>query len=127
MSEYDPLYPLVDDLGADETTLYASGPRRSLRPIARMIFSAWDGWPEFRRSWKSTSPRNQNFQSVGIQHLLLPQPNRYLTDRFISPNVGVPATEAIVRVSSTELLPALNATFPLDTFQISLVPQAVRR
>jgi hypothetical protein len=56
----------------------------------------------------------------------MPEPLRYLNDRFFSVNVGVPPTEAIVRVSSRELLPALNAAFPLDVFQVSLIPQAVR-
>jgi hypothetical protein len=105
-------------------TLYSTGPRRSLRPIARAIFQSWEGWPQFRDSWKGT---NQQYQSVGIQHLLLPEPLRYLNDRFVSTNIGVPPTEAIVRISSEELLPALNNTFPLDVFQISLIPQAVRR
>lgn len=123
LSEYDALYPLVDDLGPDEVTLYATGPPRSLRHVARAMFQAWDGWPQFRDHWKGT---NQQYQSVGIQHILLPEPLRYLNDRFLSTNVGVPPTEAIVKISSSELLPALNATFPLDTFQISLVPQAVR-
>jgi hypothetical protein len=49
-----------------------------------------------------------------------------LNDRFISTNIGVPPTEAIVRISPNELLPALNATFPLDVFKISLIPEAVR-
>jgi hypothetical protein len=124
LTEYDALYPLVDDLGKDEVTLYSTGPRRSLRPIARAIFQSWEGWPEFRDSWKGT---NQQYRSVGIQHLLLPEPLRYLNDRFVSTNIGVPPTEAIVRISSEELLPALNTTFPLDVFQISLLPQAVRR
>lgn len=120
----DALYPLVDDLGKDDLTLYATGPRRSLRPIVRAIFASWEGWPRFRDNWKGT---NQRYQSVGTQHLLMPEPLRYLNDRFFSVNVGVPPTEAIVRVSSTELLPALNTAFPLDVFQISLIPQAVRR
>jgi hypothetical protein len=124
MTQYDPLYPLVDDLGADETTLYSTGPMRSLRPLTRVIFSSWDGWPEFRESWKGT---DQEFQSIGVQHVLLPDPQRYLTDRFVSPNIGVPPTDQLVRVSSKELLPLLAATFPLDVFQISLIPQAVRR
>ena len=127
MTEYDPLYPLVDDLGSDEITLYASGPRRSLRPLTRVIFSSWEGWPEFRENWKSTNPRSQRFQAVGLQHLLLPQIQRYLSDRFVSTNVGVPPTDAIVRIAPTEMLMALNATFPMDVFQISLLPQAVRR
>jgi hypothetical protein len=122
-TDVDALYPLVDDLGKDELTLYATGPRRSLRPIVRAIFASWEGWPRFRENWKGT---NRRYQSVGTQHLLMPEPLRYLNDRFFSVNVGVPPTEAIVRVSSTELLPALNSTFPLDVFQISLIPQAVR-
>mmetsp|Transcript_8429 Transcript_8429/g.21020 ORF Transcript_8429/g.21020 Transcript_8429/m.21020 type:complete len:1135 (-) Transcript_8429:963-4367(-) len=123
-TKYDPLYPLVDDLGADEITLYSTGPRRSLRPIARGIFQAWEGWPRFRDVWKGTS--NQEYRSVGIQYLLLPDPLRYLNDRFLSVNVGVPSTEALVRISSDELLPALERLFPLDVFLISQVPQAVR-
>lgn len=58
--------------------------------------------------------------------MLLPEPLRYLNDRFISVNVGVPPVEVIVRISPEQLLPALDITFPLDTFQVSLVPQAVR-
>lgn len=115
----------MDDLGGDERTLYANGPRRSLRPITRVILSSWAGWPEFRVNWKGTN--SQYFQSVGIQHLYLPDAQRYLTDRFVSANIGVPPIDNVIRLSSNELLPALNAVFPLDTFQISLIPQAVRR
>ena len=114
---------MVDDLGKDEVTLYSTGPRRSLRPITRAIFQAWDGWPTFRDNWRLT---NQQYKSVGVQHVLLPEPLRYLNDRFVSANIGVPPTEAIVRISSDELIPALSTTFPLDVFQISLIPQAVR-
>jgi hypothetical protein len=124
-TEVDALYPLVDDLGEDELTLYATGPRRSLRPIVRAIFASWEGWPRFRENWKGST--NQRYQSVGIQHLLMPEPLRYLNDRFFSVNVGVPPIEVLVRISSTELLPALSTMFPLDVFQISLIPQAVRR
>jgi hypothetical protein len=124
LTEYDALYPLVDDLGDDGITLYSTGPPRSLRPITRAIFQSWDGWPQFRDSWKGT---NQKYRSVGIQHLLLPEPLRYLNDRFVSTNIGVPDTDSILRISSRELLPALEATFPMDVFQISFVPQAVRR
>ena len=51
-SDHDVLYPLVDDLGKDGITLYSSGPVRSLRPMVRAIFQAWDGWPQFRDNWK---------------------------------------------------------------------------
>lgn len=122
-TDYDPLYPLVDDLGPDETTLYSSGPVRSLRPIARALFKAWEGWPEFRSSWLGA---NQQYHSIGVQHILLPEPLRYLNDRFFATNIGVPPIDAIVQISSSELLPALNQTFPLDVFQISLIPQATR-
>jgi hypothetical protein len=125
-TDVDALYPLVDDLGKDQVTLYATGPPRSLRPIVRTIFASWEGWPRFRDNWKG-SCSNQRYQSVGIQHVLLPEPLRYLNDRFFSVNVGVPPTEVIVRISSSELLPALHTMFPLDVFQISLIPQAVRR
>ena len=124
-SNHDVLYPLVDDLGKDGITLYSSGPIRSLRPITRAIFQAWDGWPQFRDNWKGTC--DMEYHSVGIQHLLLPEPLRYLNDRFISVNVGVPPVDAIVRISPEDLLPALDKTFPLDTFKVSLVPEAVRR
>jgi hypothetical protein len=123
-TEYDALYPLVDDLGKDGFTLYATGPPRSLRPLTKALFQSWEGWPRFRENWKLT---NQNFQSVGIQHLLLPEPLRYLNDRFVSANIGVPPTDSIVRIASRELLPALAVTFPMDVFQISYIPQAVRR
>mmetsp|Transcript_20072 Transcript_20072/g.55873 ORF Transcript_20072/g.55873 Transcript_20072/m.55873 type:complete len:125 (-) Transcript_20072:1489-1863(-) len=124
MTEHDALYPLVDDLGADGVTLYANGPRRSLRLITRTIAASWEGWPVFRDNWRGT---NQNYRSIGIQHLLLPDPLRYVNDRFISTNIGVPPVDDIVRVSPDELLPAINATFPMDVFQISYIPQAVRR
>ncbi|KAL7472957.1 hypothetical protein ACHAXS_013351 [Conticribra weissflogii] len=42
-SEYDPLYPLIDDLGEDGVTLYASGPPRTLRPITKAILESWEG------------------------------------------------------------------------------------
>ena len=124
LTEYDALYPLVDDLGTDELTLYSSGPPRTLRPITRTILQSWDGWPQFRESWRGT---NQKYRSVGIQHVLLPEPLRYINDRFVSTNIGVPETETIVRISSRELLPALETTFPLDVFKISFVPEAIRR
>jgi len=123
-SNHDVLYPLVDDLGKDGITLYSTGPIRSLRPMTRAIFQAWDGWPQFRDNWKGTC--DTQYQSIGIQHMMLPEPLRYLNDRFISVNVGVPPVHAIVRISPEDLLPALDLTFPLDTFKVSLVPQAVR-
>merc|ERR1712238_457966 len=37
-----------------------------------------------------------------------------------------PIAKAIFQISPKQLLPALDSTFPLDTFKVSLVPQAVR-
>jgi hypothetical protein len=68
----------------------------------------------------------QNFQSVGKQYLLLPDPTRYLTDRLVSVNIPVPSINSVLQVSSQELLPALNEVFLLDTFGISTVPVAIR-
>eukprot|EP00957_Ditylum_brightwellii_P086107 6551206-Ditylum_brightwellii.AAC.1 len=56
----------------------------------------------------------------------MPDPTRYLTDRLVSVNVGVPPIHSVLRISSEELLPALEETFPLDIFGISLVPTALR-
>ena len=139
-SEYDPLYPLLDDLGSDGITLYSTGPPRSLRHITRAIIQQWEGWEQFRDNWISTTENpgaslaNSStitgrvyFEPVGVQHLLLPDPFRYFNDRFVSVNVGVPPIDSVVRISSEELFPALNSTFPLDTFHISYIPQAIRR
>jgi hypothetical protein len=68
----------------------------------------------------------QNYQSVGKQYLLLPDPTRYLTDRLVSVNIPVPSINSILQISSQELLPALNEVFLLDTFGISTVPVAIR-
>jgi hypothetical protein len=118
------LYPLLGDMGEDGVTVYASGPPRTLRPITRAIFEAWDGWPLFRDTFRSTA--DQNYTSVGVQHILLPDSVRYLSDRFVAANINVPPVEHIMRISSKELLPGLDRNFPLDTFRISFVPAAIR-
>jgi hypothetical protein len=123
-TEIDPLYPLIGDVGEDGVTPYASGPPRSLRTITRAIIESWEGWPRFRDTFKNTV--NQNYTCVGVQHILLPEPIRYLTDRLVSVNVGVPPVDGMLRISSQELLSSLEATFPLDTFSISFVPAAIR-
>lgn len=123
-SSIDPLYPLVGDLGEDGLTLYASGPARSLRPITRAILESWDGWSRFRSNFRDTCDRT--YVSVGVQHLLLPEPMRYIADRLVSVNVAVPPIDDVLRLSSDELLPALESTFPLDVFAISFVPAAIR-
>ena len=51
---------------------------------------------------------------------------RYLTDRFLTVSIAVPPVRSILRISGRELYPALVAAFPLDVFEISYVPQAIR-
>jgi Lipase (class 3) len=123
-SVIDSLYPLVSDLGTDNCTPFANGPPRTLRPILKSIIVSWDGWPRFRDNYQGTA--NQNYTSLGVQHLLLPDPTRYLADRFLAVNIPVPPIETIVRISSDELYPALSSVFPLDVFEVSFVPQAIR-
>lgn len=123
-SEIDPLYPLIGDIGEDGTTPFASGPPRTLRPITRAIVESWDGWPRFRDSFKSTV--NQNYTSVGLQHILLPEPIRYISDQLVAVNVQIPPVDFVVRISAEELLPALASIFPVDVFRISFVPAAIR-
>jgi hypothetical protein len=123
-TQFDALYPLVSDLGDDGFTPFASGPPRTLRPIAKRIFEAWEKWPEFRDNYRDAG--KLPYRSVGIQHILVPEPTRYLADRFVAVNIQVPPIEAILRISATELMPALAVVFPLDEFEISFVPQAIR-
>ena len=120
----DALYPLVGDLGADGVTLYASGPPRTLRPITRAILESWEGWPSFRDKYRGGM--DQEYNHIGLQHLLLPDPGRYLTDRLLSVNVAAYEVEEVVRISTDDLFDALKETFPLDVFQISFVPAALR-
>jgi hypothetical protein len=123
-SDIDPCYPLLEDIGDDGVTLYASGPSRALRPITRAIIESWEGWPRFRDGFREQS--NQGYTGVGVQHLLLPEPTRYLTDRLVSVNIAIPPVYSIVQLNSREILPALKETFPLDEFSISFVPAALR-
>eukprot|EP00568_Trieres_chinensis_P010699 CAMPEP_0183313576 /NCGR_PEP_ID=MMETSP0160_2-20130417/45750_1 /TAXON_ID=2839 ORGANISM="Odontella Sinensis, Strain Grunow 1884" /NCGR_SAMPLE_ID=MMETSP0160_2 /ASSEMBLY_ACC=CAM_ASM_000250 /LENGTH=365 /DNA_ID=CAMNT_0025478691 /DNA_START=23 /DNA_END=1117 /DNA_ORIENTATION=+ len=123
-SSADALYPLVGDIGEDGKTLWSSGPQRALRPITRAIIESWDGWSRFRDNWGPTGM--QSYVSTGIQHILLPEPIRYLTDRLVGANVAIPPVDTVVRISSAELLPGLEKTHPLDVFAISFVPIALR-
>ena len=123
-SPIDGLYPLLDDIGEDGVTLYANGPPRTLRFVARALVEAWQGWPKFRDMIKTAGP--QDFQHVGIQHIILPEPVRYLTDRFVNVNVNVPETDEIVRLSNKELYDALDTIFPLDVFELSFLTSGIR-
>lgn len=123
-TSYDPLYPLIDDLGDDGYTPWVSGPPRTLRPILKSVLENWEGWPSYRDNAKTKL--GQDYRSVGEQFLLLPEPIRYLTDRLVSVNTAVPEIDDVYSISSRELLPALAEVFTLETLQISLVPVAIR-
>jgi hypothetical protein len=128
-SECDPLYPLIGEIdmenGDDGQVLYPRGPPRILRPVTSAIIEAWgEGWPEFRDEFYKNS--NQTYAAIGVQHIILPEPTRYLSDRFLSVDIAVPPAQTILRLSSQDLFPALTKAFPLDTFEISYLPQAIR-
>jgi hypothetical protein len=123
-SRIDPLYPLIGDLGDDGVSLYASGPPRTLRPVLRAILESWENWPTFRDDYKGVM--NQEYLSIGIQHLLMPDTGRYLTDRLVSVNIANFPVDDVLRISTKDLYSALETAFPLDTFSISLVPTAIR-
>ena len=76
-TSYDPLYPLIDDLGDDGYTPWVSGPPRTLRPILKSILENWEGWPSYRDNAKEKL--GQEYRSVGEQFLLLPEPIRYVS------------------------------------------------
>jgi len=120
----DALYPLAGDIGEDGVTPLASGPPRTLRPIVKSIVEAWAGWPGFRDNVRANT--SQNYTNVGIPHLLLPDPTRYLADRFFAVSIPVPAVETILRVSPQDLQSILETIFLLDVFELSLLPQAIR-
>jgi hypothetical protein len=118
------MYPLIGDLGDDGVTLYATGPPRTLRPITRAILESWENWPTFRD--ENRLVMKQDFRSIGICYLLMPDIGRYLTDRLVTVNVNAYPVDEVLRVSSDELYDALGEAFPLDVFSISLVPTAIR-
>jgi hypothetical protein len=126
-SEIDPLYPLVDgmmDPESDGVTPWPGGPPRTLRPITKAILEAWDGWPRFRDTYFEAG--SQQYNAIGIQHILLPEATRYLTDRFLTVSIAVPPVRSILRLSPNDIYPSLVKAFPLDVFEISYVPQAIR-
>ena len=88
------------------------------------LVNLFDCRPKFREVCRNQL--EQNYQGVGRQYLLLPDPTRYLTDRLVSVNIAEPAINSILQISTQEMLPALNEVFLLDTFTISTVPVAIR-
>ena len=123
-SDGDPCYPLIADMGDDGYTIFASGPARVLRPLARAIFQQAKEWPQFRDVYRAEA--NGTFAPTGVQYLIMPDETRYLADRIFSLIVDVPEPAALVKVDPTNLPLALDAAFPLDDFSISLLPAALR-
>merc|ERR1712197_199590 len=91
---YDPLYPLVDDIGDDGVTPYINGPPRTLRPLVKTLLEIWSSWPSFREPLKEHL--YQNYAPVGLFYLLLPDPTRYLTDRLISIEFSLPELSSVL-------------------------------
>ena len=125
----DPLYPLIGDIdmnnGDDGMTVRPQGPPRTIRPVVNAMNEAWgDGWPPFRDEFCKNGI--QTYSSVGVQHLFLPEPTRYLMDRFILVDIAVLPIQTILRLSSADLSPALDKAFPLDIFRISHVASAIQ-
>ena len=133
-SEIDPVYPLIGEIDMENhgdcgMVLWPRGPPRTLRPITSAILEAWGepGWSQFRDEYRNNC--NQKYDSVGVQHVFLPEPKRHTTESSMLASVvdiGVPPVQTIVRLSSHDLYPALTNVFPLDVFEISNVPQAIR-
>jgi len=124
-SEADPCYPLVDDLGSDGITLFASGPARVLRPLTRAVLQAADEWPKLRDIYRGQA--DQSYQSLGQQYIILPDADRYVADRLVNLFLDVPMPAALIEVPEQQDAASFLAKyFPLDEFSISLVPAAIR-
>lgn len=123
---YDPLYPLVDDIGEDGVTPYVNGPPRTLRPVVKALVEIWPSWSSFREPLKEHL--YQDFIPVGSFYLLLPEPTRYITDRLISLDISVPPLETVLSIpmNGRRFLYFLNQFFPLTTLRVSTVPVALR-
>ena len=121
---YDPCYPLVADIGDDGVTLFASGPARVLRPLARAIFASAKDWPDLRDLYVAEA--NQTYAHTGDAYLFIPDEARYLADRILNLIVDVPEPAELVKCAPNDLPTCLNAAFPLEEFSISLVPAALR-
>jgi hypothetical protein len=115
---------LIGDLDEDGVTVYANGPPRMLRPIVRAILESWERWPRFRDNNKDAM--KQDYMSIGVQHLLMPDRGRFLSDRILAVDMNSYPVDDVLRVSSRELYGALEEAFPLDVFSISIVPVAIR-
>jgi len=123
---HDPCYPLVaDTVEGDIYTLFASGPPRVLRNVARAILETAEDWPEVRAVYLQEA--NQTFDHLGEAHLLMPaQAARYLADRLFALVVDVPETVLLVRCAAADLPEALDHAFQLEEFSISLAPAGLR-
>ena len=123
-TDIDPAYPLVGDLGADGVTLYASGPKRLLRPLMANILSMAPTWPSFRELYAKTN--STSLEGIGECFVLLPSETVYIRDRFVAVSIAVPEVGSVVSVPWSDLLGVLKTGFPLDVFSISFVPAALR-
>ena len=108
----------------DGVTLYANGPPRTLRPITKAILESWENWPRFRN--ENRAVMKQDYTHMGTIHLLMPDVGRYLTDRLVTVNLNAYEIDQVLKISSMELYDALDETFPLDVFSLSLVSTAIR-
>jgi len=104
----------------DGVTPNISGPL--LRMIIRTVAPKWSGWSPLCKTFQTVT-KVQQYSSVGVQHILLPGSSRYELDMaFLSPlNVAVPSVDGILRISSCEVLPALEKAFPLTGLDVGLL------
>ena len=125
-TEHDPCYPLVaDSLDDDIYTLFASGPPRVLRNVARAVLAAAEDWPAVRSVYLQEA--NQTYDHLGEAHLLMPaQAARYLADRLFALVVDFPDEVLLVRCAASDLPDALDHAFQLEEFSISLAPAGLR-
>ena len=97
------------------------------RAIIRKVLQSWSGLVElFQRTAYS-----QHYVSVGVQHILLPALPRYSSLRgpwllsLLRPS-SVPPIDRMVRISSSELLPALAVVFPMEASRLGTLTGLVR-
>ncbi len=123
-SPIDTLEPLIGDLGDDGVTIYASGPPRTLRLVIRALLETWEDWPTFRDNNRYVM--KQDYTSIGVQHILMSDRGRFLSDRLLAVDINAFPVDDVLRVSSKELYGVLEEVFPLNVFSISVVPTAIR-
>ena len=68
----------------------------------------------------------QDYSGIGVQHLLMSDLGRFLSDRIFAVDINAYPVDDILRVSSRDLYGALDDAFPLDDLSISVLPTAIR-